>query len=337
MAGIGIVQAVAVRMFYDYPKICTIGHVANFIIYNDYETLLNFIEKRREARPYADELFKSRDTKKTADNIMWSATQILKPIATNKNVCYVLGGDDFDFNLINPKNPKVICVCNDNENNTLLNGLIGSMVNILAKQINFGNRQNTFFFMDEGTTFKIPNFAYLVGLLGEYCVSFTFLTQSLSKIIEVYKPAATTSIVSNFNNYFLGRTNVAKDAKDYAELFGRIEKTKVTRSEGRSSSSRNSSTSSGKSKTEQKDFLFEPDHFTSQTQGQFTCSFLDGNYKKGSFMLKMENIPSSELENIIKPLKNNIDRIVQDFFDEMIDKVISLGKQYKPKDDDEET
>lgn len=70
--------------------------------------------------------------------------------------------------IIEKDNPKIICVSNDQKNDSVLNGLIGSMVNILSKHIDFGNTQPTMFFMDEGITFTIPDFSKLVGLLTGY-------------------------------------------------------------------------------------------------------------------------------------------------------------------------
>lgn len=318
-AGLGVVQAVAVRFFYDFPHMCNIGYISIFFIKKNADEIVEFVEQRIESKIYADELIKSKNSPKTMSNILWSASQIVKPIASNKNICYVLGGDDFKFNLIEKDKPKIITVSNDQKNASVLNGFIGSMVNILCRHIDYGNKQKIFFFMDEGTTFKIPNFSHLVGLLAEYRVSFTFLTQSISKIEEVYKTIAKTSIIANFNNKFLGRTNVPKDAGEYSNIFGSTRTEKKSTSKGTSTNERNTSSSKGESITELKENVFYSDHFMNQEPGEFTCTFLDANYKSGVFNFEMENLNIEELDkvNLTTDKSQTKDR-VEDYYNEMI-------------------
>lgn len=300
-AGLGIIQGIAIRMYLDYPQYCTIAHVSNFMIRNkDPKRILDFVSKRVESQGYADEFIKASGSDNSMSAILWSGTQIVKKIASNKNICYVLSGDDFDFNLIEEGKEKIISVSNDKENETVLNGLIGSMVNILAKQIDFGNKQKTFFFMDEGTTFTIPNFSTLLGVIAEYKVSFAFLTQSFSNIVNEYKRDPATSLLANFNNLFLGKTNVAKDAQEYSTIFGKHEIEKVTKSRGSSSGyNKSSSTSEGESTRKDKEFIFDSNHFMKQKKGQFTCNFLDSNYEFGTFQFEPYYIEKEELEDIL--------------------------------------
>jgi type IV secretory pathway TraG/TraD family ATPase VirD4 len=51
----------------------------------------------------------------------------------------------------------------------------------LAKQIRFGNKIPYAFFLDEATTFKIPDLESYPSELREYLIAFVMLTQSPQK------------------------------------------------------------------------------------------------------------------------------------------------------------
>ncbi|MEM1260173.1 MAG: type IV secretory system conjugative DNA transfer family protein [Bacteroidota bacterium] len=298
-SGLGIIQGVAVRMFMDFPQLCTLGHVSLFVSTKNEKELEAFIKGRTESQVYADEFIKSKGSERTRGSILSSAAQLLKPLAANKDVLYVLTGDDFDFDLVGHGGPKIIAVSNDRRNASVLNGLIGSMVNILSKKIEFGNTQRVFFFFDEGTTFRVPDFSEMVSVLAEYMVSFAFLTQSKSKMEEIYKPTVTKSLVANFNNKFLGRTNEPMDARDYSSIFGSQEVQRVTKSSGSSSNERQSTYSRGTSISSSDKTVFKSDDFMALGQGQFICNFLDANYHSGKFYFDQAAIDDERLNDVL--------------------------------------
>lgn len=317
-AGLGVVQGVAARLYEDFPQYCTLGHVSLLVIKKDVDQLEEFLNANNSSQDYAAEFLKSSKSEKTQASISWTAAQILKPIAVNRNVCYILGGDDFDFNLLEDGHHKIITASNDDENENVLNGLLGSMVNILSRHIKFGNKKGVFFFMDEGTTYYIPNFSRLLGKLAEYRVSFTLLTQGKSMIEEVYKSVKTDSIVSNFNNKFLGRTNNPKDARDYSSIFGSQEIKRVSQSKGSTTNSKSNSRSEGENVGLVDKAVFKPDHFQQQERGQFTCSFLDGNYRSGTFHFEQENIDLEKLKEVVTEVSNHDEDVTQQYYREVL-------------------
>lgn len=317
-SGLGVVQGVAVKMFFDYPHMCTLSHIALFVSKSDKKRLITFLESRSESQIYADEFLKTKNSLKTQESILSSAAQILKPIAANKDVLYVLSGDDFNFDLMEPGKRKIIAVSNDRRNASVLNGLIGSMVHVLSKNIEFGNTQKTFFFMDEGTTFKIPNFSEMLSVLGEYLVSFAFLTQSKSKIEEVYDRKVSNSLIANFNNKFLGRTNLPSDAREYSDIFGSQEISKVTKSKGSSSNERQSTHNKGESISSVDKNIFKSQDFMSLKQGEFICNFLDANYVSGKFNFQQAEIDTELLDNVILEVNANSDDVAQENFNKLL-------------------
>ena len=118
-------------------------------------------------------------------------------------MCYVLSGNDFDFNLIDPECPKLVVVSNAYQIENLISPVISLMLSISSRRFTLANKVPFFYFLDEATTFRIADFEKLPSVLREYLCSFVFLTQSAAKIEKIYGKYDRSSIESNFGNQVL--------------------------------------------------------------------------------------------------------------------------------------
>lgn len=130
-------------------------------------------------------------------------------------MCYVLSGNDFDFNLIDPECPKLVVVSNAYQIENLISPVISLMLSISSRRFTLANKVPFFYFLDEATTFRIADFEKLPSVLREYLCSFVFLTQSAAKIEKIYGKYDRSSIESNFGNQFFGRTKDIEALKSY--------------------------------------------------------------------------------------------------------------------------
>ena len=274
--GLGILKGVGVRFFFDYPEYCTMPHIAHFVIQNSSADVKNFVNQRPESRALAKSFIDThKTTPKAAGSYLSSISGILGKFAFNKEVCYVLSGDDFDFNLIDPEDPKLLCVSNSYGVKDILSPVIAMMIQMTARRFTLANKVDFTFFLDEATTFRVNNFEELPSLLREYKVSFTFITQSLSKIEIQYDLQERRSLTSNLTNQFIGKTKDTYSQKEYVQKFPKDEVIKKSR--GRSSSSKGGTTSSVNTR-EDKDYRYDTDFFEYLGPGEFVGTASNANY-----------------------------------------------------------
>lgn len=313
---LGILIGVALRFFTfrgEYEKYCTLPHIVNFILLAKAKELENFLEGYTGSQKAASAFLDAKGSEKTQSSYLSSLSNYLTRIGMNRNVCYVLSGDDFDFNLVDPKEPKLLSVSNNFEFSATLSPIIAMLIPMTAKQIKFGNKINFVYILDEMTTFKVNDFQNMPSVLREYNAAFVIMVQSSSKIEKVYGKNDKRSIESNCANLLLGRTKDIDALKDNPNFFGKVEKEKKSTSSG--SSSGNHYNSSVTTST-QKEYVYEPNEFAELRKGEFILSAGDSNvthiktrFKK--FELNEEPLPIIHLTSE-KDIEDNYFQIEQD-------------------------
>lgn len=203
---LGILKGIAIRFYFDFPKICTIPHIINFACMATGDKLTDFLNGNTQSRILASAFLNAADSPKTQASYLSSLTNYLAPVAQNKKICYVLSGDDFEFNLIDPENPKLVAVANAYQIENVISPIISLMISASSRRFTLNNEVPFVYFLDEATTFRISDFEKMPSVLREYKCSFTFITQSAAKIEKRYSRLDRSSIEANFSNQFFGRT-----------------------------------------------------------------------------------------------------------------------------------
>lgn len=312
---LGILRGVSIRFFYDYPDLCTIPHITNFLCSAGSVKLTTFLEATHQSRALAGAFLDAKDSPKTQSSYLSSLTNYLSTLANNKNVCYVLSGNDFDFNLINPEKPKLIAVANAYQIESLISPIIALMLSISSRRFTLENEIPFFYFLDEATTFRIPDFEKLPSVLREYKCSFTFLTQSAAKIEKVYGKYDRSSIEANFSNQFYGRTKDVEALKTYPLVFGKEEKQRISRTQGNSRGGDNRS----RTFSTQREDRYDTNFFTSLLSGEFIGSAAHSNMRDFHLRFKMYQDQEESLPIVRTILKSEINehylQIVKDVQD----------------------
>lgn len=275
----GILQGVGYIFYNEFPEKCTIPHIAMFVCSAGTDNIMKFLELNTRARMVASAFMDSSDSPKTQASYLSSLTNALSKLSFNKNVAYVLSGNDFEFNLLDPNNPKMISVCNSYQIEGIISPIVALMLSISSRQFTLNNKLPFMYFLDEATTFKIPDFQKMPSVLREYKCSFTFITQDASKIEQMYGKQAKASIESNFGNQFYGRTKNTLALQAYPIVFGKKEVERISKSKGSSRGGESNSTTLSNSK----ESFYDSEEFTELKAGEFICSFSDSNFKKGKF------------------------------------------------------
>lgn len=291
---LGLLRGVAVRFFNfkgEYERFCTLPHILNFILLASAEQIISFLEGDMMAKMNAGAFIGSGSSERTRDSYRSTLNNYITNLATNKNVCYVLTGDDFDFYLNDPEDPKLFAVSNNFALESLISPIIAMLVPMSARKIEFGNTVKFTYILDEMTTFKVNNFQGMPSVLREYGVSFLIMTQSGGKIENNYGKNDRASIEANCANLFLGRTKDVEALKYYPLFFGKEEKDKESTSAGSSSGKYNSSVTRSK----QKENVYETNNFAELKQGEFILSAGQSNVNRVKTRFKMFKLDEKPL------------------------------------------
>ena len=313
-AALGLYKGISWMFFKHFPELCTWPHIANFFLHRETSDLVEFLNSDNRAKGYASAFLKVQDSERTLASIQFNLSNYLSKIANNEALCYILTGNDFEYNFVNPEKPISFCVCNSHQISNTLSPVIGALVNIAAKQFDLTNKNPLLFCLDEATTFHIPNFEGLPSLLREFKVAFLMLTQSSSKIEKLYGKLDLNSIHSNFTNKFFGKTGDVNAVKDYQQLFEKVmnEYTSESRNYGQSYSE-------GTTMTKRKEFKFEADFFSHLQPGEFVgiggqSNYIDFHKRFVPYDRSLDMEPRTVREKIVTAadLDENLETIINE-------------------------
>ena len=313
--GLGILRGVAFRFWNDFNEYCTIPHILTAIMSSSQIELTIFLDAHPDSATMASAFLKARDSEKTQASYLSTLCNQLAVIAADENVAWVLSGDDFDFNLIDPKDPKFFAVSNNFSKNSVYSPVIGMLISISSRKFTMQNIVPFVYFLDEMTTVKVKNFETLPSVLREYKAAFVLLTQSGAKLENLYGKLDRSSIEANFGNMFLGRTKDVEALKYYPNFFGKEEKERRSRSTGKSGASSNSSVTI----SSQKEDVYQGKDFSELEPGEFIGSATRANVKDFKVQFRMFEIKEEELPEIAavtaEDVYNNYMKIYQEVAD----------------------
>ena len=290
---LGILNGVAYRLWDEFPECCTLPHIVNFVMKADTGQLQEFLKLNDISAMMAGAYLKAEGSEKTQASYVSTLSNYVAKLATNENICYVLTGNDFDFNLIDPEHPKLFAISNNYATESVISPVIAMVMSIASRSFSMENRVPFVFILDEMTTFKVRDFEKLPSVLREYGAAFLLLTQSEGKLEKLYSKLDRSSIETNFGNIFLGRTLDVEALKYYPLFFGKYEKEKKSTSSGSSGGGRNSSVTI----STQKEEIYESKDFASLEPGEFigmgNRSNIKGHFRKKFRLFELEEEPAA--------------------------------------------
>lgn len=308
--GLGILRGVAYRLYDEFKEYCTIPHILTLIMNSSQDSLTRFLEQNTISEMMAGAFLKAKGSEKTQASYISTLSNQIATMATDENIAWVLSGNDFDFNLIDPEHPKMFAVSNNFSKNSVYSPVIAMLLSISSRQFTMQNKVPFVYFLDEMTTVKIKNFETLPSVLREYKAAFVLLTQSGAKLENLYGKLDRSSVEANFGNMFLGRTKDVEALKYYPLFFGKEEKERRSRSAGKSGSSSNSSVTI----SSQKEDVYQGKDFSELEPGEFIGSATRANVKEFKAKFKMFEMEEEELpvHEFVTPeqVTENYDRII---------------------------
>lgn len=77
------------------------------------DSLTRFLEQNTISEMMAGAFLKAKGSEKTQASYISTLSNQIATMATDEKIAWVLSGNDFDFNLIDPEHPKMFAVSNN--------------------------------------------------------------------------------------------------------------------------------------------------------------------------------------------------------------------------------
>ena len=87
---LGIMWGVSIRFYRDFPKLCTIPHIVNYVCSAGTQRITEFLNGSHESRALAKGFLDAADSPKTQASYLSSLTRNLGILANNKEISYCL-------------------------------------------------------------------------------------------------------------------------------------------------------------------------------------------------------------------------------------------------------
>lgn len=247
---------------------CTFPHVIELMAYNYQKTfqILQFT-KGLEAKisPFANAL-EGQAMEQLQGQI--ASAQIPMGKFVSPALYWVMTGDDFTLDINNPQDPKIVCMGNNPDRQTIYGTTLALYTSRMFKLINHKKKLKSVVLLDELPTVFIKGLDNLIATARSNKVAIVLGAQDKSQLKRDYGDKEAEVIMSTVGNVFSGSVE-GRTAEDLAKSFGKEFRMRVSQSLGEESNSRSIS-------YQQEDIL-PASKIMDMSQGTF-CGWVKDNF-----------------------------------------------------------
>ena len=229
-----------------HPKQCTLPHVINTILYPDFKHVFSMLLADPVAGDYIRSILTSLDA--NADRQLGGQVSSLQTEIVRLNtpeLAWTLSGDDFDLDINNPDDPKLLSVGMSPQIRKSLAPIISCIFTAALQQMNVENKHNSFLMLDEATTMYLDDLDHLGAVARSNRIALNLIAQDNAMLIEKYGHQKAQTIIANMNNIFFGRINHPDTARMVSAMIGQEDREMISKNEGRSLKTQNPSLNHG--------------------------------------------------------------------------------------------
>lgn len=310
-------------------KYCTFPHVIEFVN-QPMENTIPLMASCEDLTNYMAPFFNAW-AEKAVEQIQGQVASVQIPLSrlTSKLLYWTMSGDDFNMDINNPEDPKVLCV----GNNPLKVDIYGTALSLfngrIVRLINQQKKLKCSLIIDELPTIFMMGIDQLIATARSNKVAVLLGFQDFSQLVADYKKESADKIIKTIGNVFSGQVN-DETAKSLSARFGKNKQHK------RSISINENGVST--SISEQNDVMIPESKISQLSQGWFVGSAADDfgkeNDKKAFHCQIQVDLEEVKAENEhMKPMPTIYsfdDGIVMDHLKNLCEK---LSKQHKSMKD----
>ncbi|MDM1033747.1 YWFCY domain-containing protein [Myroides odoratimimus] len=184
---------------------------------------------------------------------------------------WVMSGDDFSLDINNPSEPKILCVGNNPDRQSIYSAALGLYNSRIVKLINKKDQLKSSVIIDELPTIYFRGLDNLIATARSNKVAVCLGFQDFSQLVRDYGDKESKVIQNTVGNIFSGQV-VGDTAKSLSERFGKILQKRQSISITRQDRSTSFST--------QLDMLIPASKISSLSQGMFVGAVSDDFFQK---------------------------------------------------------
>lgn len=251
---------------YENGKYCTFPHAIEFlnrkyadtfIILTSYPELENYLSAFMDA-------WESNAQDQLQGQIASAKIPLSRLISPA--LYWVMSGNDFTLDVNNPDEPKILCIGNNPERQSIYGAALGLYNGRVVKLINKKYRLKSSVIIDELPTIFFKGLDNLIATARANLVAILIGFQDFSQLIRDYGEKEAKVIINTVGNVFAGQV-VGDTAKTLSERFGKIVQERQSNTINRNDNSSTFNT--------QLDVLIPPSKISNLTQGTFVGSVAD--------------------------------------------------------------
>lgn len=204
-----------------YPQYCTLPHAFRMVLQKD-EDLMKILAQDFEIEDMVKSIINAieRNAGGQVAGQIGTLQSMIGQVNTPE-VAYLLTGNDFNLDINNPQEPKLLSIGTSPQLVNTHAPAISLVINVATKLMNTQGRNPSFILLDEFPTLYIPEIERLPATARSNKVSTVLLCQDLSQIDDSYGTTKREVIISNLGTQFYGRVSNQKTAKYVSDLFGK--------------------------------------------------------------------------------------------------------------------
>ena len=251
---------------YDGGRYCTFPHAIEFLcqpLEKIFPILSSYPELENYLSPFVD-AWKSN----AQDQLQGQVASVKIPLSRmiSPQLYWVLTGSDFTLDINNPEEPKILCMGNNPDRQSIYGAALGLYNSRLIRLINKKGKSKSSLIIDELPTIYIRGLDNLIATARSNKVSVCLGFQDFSQLERDYGEKEAKVIINTVGNIFSGQV-VGDTARTLSDRFGKI----VQQRESHSVSNDSVTTSTNT----QLETLIPASKISNLSQGMFVGSVAD--------------------------------------------------------------
>lgn len=216
-----------------HPEQCTLPHVINTILYPDFKHVFSMLLADPVSGDYIRSILTSLDA--NADRQLGGQVASLQNEIVRLNtpaLAWILSGDDFDLNINDPENPKLLSVGMSPQIRKALAPIISCLFTAALQQMNVEGKHRSFLMLDEATTMYLDDLDHLGAVARSNRIALNLIMQDTAMLIEKYQHQKAQTIIANMSNIYFGRINHPDTARMVSNFLGKEDREVISKNEG---------------------------------------------------------------------------------------------------------
>ncbi|MGN6266625.1 MAG: conjugal transfer protein MobC [Ginsengibacter sp.] len=206
---------------YKDGEFCTLPHVIE-LMQVDYDSLFTLLRTEKEIEVLINPFVNAylNDVMEQLEGQIASAKVAMARLSSPQ-LYYVLSGNDFNLDINNPYDPKIVCMGNNPQKIQIYGAVLSLYVTRLVKQVNKKGKLKSSLIFDEFPTIYLNNMDSLIATARSNKVATCLGIQDFSQLRKEYGREQADVIMNITGNIVAGQVT-GDTAKQLSERFGKI-------------------------------------------------------------------------------------------------------------------